>query len=193
MTPAPFSVPDDTLLLCVDMQPKFVAAVTDGISVRRRCEFAVAAAMGVGIPVAFTEQVPNKLGGTAPELIELAPRAPVWSKNTFSAYDDDGIRDALTRQRDVQHILLCGIETPICVYQTAIAALADNLQVTVLSDAVGARRTDDARVCLEALARSGAHVLPVETVFYALVRDVGHPFFRAYTQLVKSHSESADV
>jgi nicotinamidase-related amidase len=192
MTSAPFSVPDDTMLVCVDMQPKFIAAVMDGFTVRRRCEFAVSAAVGLGIPVAFTEQVPQKLGSTAPELTELAPHAAVWSKNTFSALADEGIQDALTRQRSVHHLLLCGIETPVCVYQTAIAALADDLQVTVLSDAVGARRADDARVCLDALARAGAHVLPAETVFYALLHHVGHPFFRAYTQLVKAYGEVTD-
>ena len=193
MSSPSFSIPDDILLLCVDMQPKFVAAVRDGFAVRRRCEFAVAAAVGLGMPVAFTEQVPQKLGGTAPELLTLAPQASIWGKNTFSALADEGIREALLRQRDVQHILLCGIETPICVYQTAIAALADDLQVTVLSDAVGARRAEDARACLDALAREGAHVLPAETVFYALLRDVGHPFFRAYTQLVKAHSDAAGM
>jgi nicotinamidase-related amidase len=193
MTTPPFSAPEDALLLCVDMQPKFVAAVVDGIRVRRRCELAVSSALGLGIPVAFTEQVPQKLGATAPELLDLAPRAPVWPKNTFSALADEGIRDAVLRQRDVQHILLCGIETPVCVYQTATAALADGLEVTVLSDAVGARRTDDARVCLDVLMRAGVHVLPTETVFYALLREVGHPFFRAYTQLVKQHSEYSGV
>ncbi len=193
MTTPPFSVPEDTLLLCVDMQPKFVAAVFDGLAIRRRCEFAVAAAIGLGIPVGFTEQVPQKLGSTAPELLELAPRAAVWPKNTFSALADEGIRDALMRQRDVQHILLCGIETPICVYQTAIAALADDMEVTVLSDAVGARRTDDARICLDALTRAGAHVLPSETVFYALLREVGHPYFRSFTQLVKFYNEPTEV
>lgn len=192
--PAPtFLIPEDTLLLCVDMQLKFVAAVIDGIRVRRRCEFAVAAAVGMGMPVAFTEQVPQKLGATAPELLALAPQAAVWGKNTFSALADEGIRDTMLRQRDVQHILLCGIETPVCVYQTAIAALAEGLQVTVLSDAVGARRADDAQACLAALARSGAHVLPSETVFYSLLHDVGHPFFRDYTKLVKFHSELGDA
>jgi nicotinamidase-related amidase len=193
MSAPPFPAPDDALLLCVDMQPKFVAAVVDGIRIRRRCEFAVSAALGIGISVAFTEQVPQKLGSTAPELSDLAPRAPVWGKNTFSALADDGIRDALLRQRDVQHILLCGIETPICVYQTATAAIAEGIEVTVLSDAVGARRADDARAALDALARAGVHVLPSETVFYALLRDVGHPFFRNYTQLVKQHSEYSGV
>lgn len=186
----PFTpVPDDTLLLCVDMQPIFIRAMADGAEVRRRCAFAVAAAVGIGIPVAFTEQVPEKLGGTDPELLALAPQSAIWGKKTFSALADEGIRDTLMRQRDVQHILLCGIETPVCVYQTAIAALADGLQVTVLSDAVGARRPADAATCLAALRHDGAHVLPAETVFYALLREVGHPFFRAYTQLVKSSAE----
>lgn len=177
-------VPDDTLLLCVDMQPRFVTAIAGGADVRQRCGFALAAAVGLGLPVAFTEQVPAKLGGTAPELLALAPQAPVWSKTTFSVLADPTLRAALAERR-VRHLLLCGIETPVCVYQTAIDALADDLQVTVLSDAVGARRPDDARTCLDALARAGAHVLPAETVFYALLRDVSHPFFRDYTQLVR--------
>lgn len=188
MSSLPAAVPDDALLLCVDLQPAFLRVIPDAERVQKRCEFAVACAAGLGLPVAFTEQVPQKLGGTAPGLLALAPQAAVWPKHTFSALADEGIRDAVLRQRDIQHLLLCGIETPVCVYQTALAALADDLIVTVLSDAIGARRADDARTCLEALARAGAHILPAETVFYALLRDVHHPFFRSYTQLVKAAS-----
>lgn len=179
--------PAGALLLCIDMQPVFVRAIAEGARVQRRCEFAVAAAIGVGLPVAFTEQVPQKLGGTVPELLALAFGAPVFGKNTFSALADDGIRDALIRDRSVDHLLLCGIETSVCVYQTAVDALAADLTVTILSDCVGARRGDDAWVCTESLARAGAHILPSETVFYSLLHDVKHPFFKAYTQLVKSH------
>jgi nicotinamidase-related amidase len=176
-----------TLLLCIDMQPVFVRAIADGPRVQRRCEFAISAAHGLGLPVVFTEQVPQKLGGTAPELLADAFGAPVFGKNTFSALADDGIRDALIRDRGVEHLLICGIETSVCVYQTAIDALAAKLHVTILSDAVGARRGGDADVCLDALVRAGAHVLPSETVFYALLHDEKHPFFKAYTELVKSH------
>ncbi len=183
------ALPDDTLLLCVDMQPRFLSAMNGSFRVQRRCEFAVAAAHGLGLPVAFTEQVPEKLGGTAPALLALAPHAAVRGKSTFSALADAAIRADVT-ERGYRHLLLCGIETPICVYQTAVDALASDLQVTVLSDAVGARRPDDARDCLAALARLGAHVLPAETVFYALLRDVTHPFFRSYTQLVRHHHET---
>lgn len=176
------------LLLCVDLQPVFVRAIADGARVQRRCEFAVAAAVGLGLPVAFTEQVPQKLGGTAPELRALAPGAAVFGKDTFSALADDTLYAALLQPGKVEHLLLCGIETPICIYQTAIAALAAGLPVTLLSDALGARRADDAAACLTALRHAGAHVLPSETVFYALLRDVRHPCFKAYTQLVKSHA-----
>jgi nicotinamidase-related amidase len=177
----------DTLLLCIDMQPVFVKAIADGEQVQRRCAFALAAAHGLGLPVVFTEQVPHKLGGTAPELLALAPGAPVLGKTSFSALADTAIQAAVTASA-AAHLLLCGIETPICVYQTTLDALGSGLQVTILADAVGARRPPDARCCLSALERAGAHVLPAETVFYALLASVQHPFFKAYTQLVKSHA-----
>jgi nicotinamidase-related amidase len=170
------------------MQPALIGAVAGGAAILRRCEFAVAAATGIGLPVAFTEQVPQKLGPTAPSLLALAPQAAVWSKQAFSALGDEGIRQALFEQRGVRHLLLCGIETSICVYQTAVAALAEDILVTILSDCVGARRTDDATACLAALARHGAHVLPSETVFYSLLRDTAHPYFRDLTRLVKAHA-----
>lgn len=175
------------MLICIDMQPVFVRVVAEGDRVQRRCEFAIAAARGLGLPILFTEQVPEKLGATAPELTTLAPTSVALGKKTFSALANPAIREAITQRHHAEHLLICGIETPVCVYQTVIAAIAAGLEVTILSDAVGARRPDDARICLDALARSGAHILPAETVFYSLLHDVTHPFFKAYTQLVKSH------
>lgn len=175
------------LLLCVDLQPVFLKAVHDGDALQKRCSFVIEAARGLGIPVAFTEQLPRKLGGTAPELLALAPGADQHAKSAFSVFGDDGIADTL-RGLDLEHVIICGLETPVCVYQTALGALDANLQVTVLSDAVGARRPDDAATCLAALSRAGVHVLPSETIFYALLHDAGHPFFKGFTQLVKKYA-----
>lgn len=175
------------LLLCVDLQPSFLKVMHDGDTLLKRCGFVIEAAQGLGIRVAFTEQLPAKLGGTAPELLALAPKADLHAKSAFSVFGDDGIADAL-RSLDIEHLIVCGIETPVCVYQTALGALDANLQVTVLSDAIGARRPADAAVCVDALIRAGVHVLPSETVFYALLHDAGHPFFKGYTQLVKKYS-----
>lgn len=185
------AAPSDTLLLCIDLQPALIGAVANGRGLVARCEFAVRAATGLGLPVAFTEQVPEKLGRTVPELIAAAPLAPVWSKQTFSALADETIREEVLRERGIRHLLLCGLETPICVYQTAIGALGAEIAVTLLSDCVGARRPDDARVCLEALTGHGANLLPAESVFYALLGHTAHPYFRDFTRLVKSSQTPA--
>lgn len=175
------------LLLCIDLQPVFLEAMSAGDTVQRRCAFAIQAAAGMGVDVAFTEQVPEKLGGTLPTLLELVTSPRVFAKQTFSALGDAVIRDALV-SRKTEHVLLCGIETSVCIYQTALDALSAGLQVTLLSDCVGARRPDDATVCIDALIRAGVHVLPSETVFYALLHEVRHAFFRSYTKLVKTYS-----
>jgi nicotinamidase-related amidase len=174
------------MLLGIDLQPTFLNAIPASPPMLKRCAFAIEAAVGFGLPVAFTEQVPQKLGGTAPELMALAGKPAVWGKITFSALADDGIRDAL-RKRAPDHLLLCGVETSICIYQTALDALDAHYQVTVLSDAVSGRRSDDAQTALAALARAGVQVLPSETVFYSLLGDANHPFFKPYTQLVKKY------
>lgn len=186
---APSDATASTLLLGVDLQPAFLAVLPGGgRPLLRRCELALRSAVGLGLRVAFTEQRPDRLGGTDGTLLAHVPAGtPRWAKSTFSAYGDPVIRAELG-EPGLEHLLLCGLETPVCVYQTTIDALSAGTAVTVLSDAVGARRPDDARVCLEALVRAGAHVLPVETVFYALLQDSTHPFFKAYTQLVKDHA-----
>ena len=173
------------LLLCVDLQPVFLKAVPAHDMVQRRCAFAIQAAVGLAVPVLFTEQAPHKLGGTAPELLQLVPHPRAFGKTTFSALEDQAIRQAVATP-ETEHVLLCGVETSVCIHQTALDALAAGLQVTLLSDCVGARRAEDAQTCLAALIRAGVNVLPAETVFYSLLHDVQHPFFRAYTQLVKA-------
>ena len=183
-TPTPLA---GVLLLVVDLQPAFLKGIHQTETVQKRCAFAIEAAVGLGIQVAFTEQLPGKLGGTAPELLALAPDAPVHAKSTFSAFGDDGIAETI-QGLELDHLIICGIETPICVYQTALGAINANLQVTVLSDAVGARRPEDAAFCLSALVRAGVHLLPSESVFYALLHDATHPFFKGYTQLVKKYT-----
>ena len=186
--PAPAPAPlNGVLLLCVDLQPVFLKAVADGFATARRCSFAIEAATAFGIPVAFTEQMPQKLGATDPELLKLVKHPTVYPKSCFSVFADDGIRDSL-RSFDLEHIILCGLETSICIYQTALGALDANVQVTVLTDAVTGRRPDDSRTCLEALSRAGVHLLPSESVFYALLHDAKHPAFKTFNKLVKAYA-----
>ncbi len=173
-------------LLCIDLQPAFLAAIPDSQRVHWRCSFALEAAKGLGLPVLFTEQVPGKLGGTAEDLLALADHPVVLGKDAFSAFGDKAITARL-KAGGAKHLLLSGIETPVCVYQTAMGALAAGYRVTLLADCLGARRADDAATVLAQLRHHGCTVLPAETVFYSLLHDAQHPFFRDYTKLVKKY------
>src|SRR5262249_22673277 len=82
---------EQTTLVCVDMQPVFLAAITEGQEIHWRCSFALETAHGLGLPIVFTEQVPEKLGGTAPDLLDLAEKSSVFAKHTFSAMADADI------------------------------------------------------------------------------------------------------
>jgi nicotinamidase-related amidase len=183
---APSAAPG-AALLAVDLQETLIGMLPPAAArgFRARVGLALSAATGLGIPVLFTEQAPEKLGPTSPALRKLAPSAPAFAKTAFSAFGEPTLVEAL-RERRIEHILLAGLETPICVYQTALGALAEGFQVTVLSDAVGARRADDHAACLSALRHAGVHVLPVETVLYALLHDAGHPAFRSLVGWVKA-------
>ncbi len=172
-------------LLVVDVQPSFLRAMPGGEACLRRCRLAVGAARLLGLPVFFTEQVPAKLGPTHPELLLAAGEgAQVFGKTAFSALGAPGLTEAL-RAAGVAHVLLAGLEGPVCVHQTAVAALRADFGVTLLADAIAERRPDDGAACLAALRHAGATVLPVETVFYALLGDAADPRFRAFTDLVK--------
>ncbi len=174
------------ILLVLDMQESFLKVMSEREQVVGRCSLAVSAARLMGIDVVFTEQMPDKLGPTLPELLSLAPEAPVFAKQAFSGMEADGIDTYLT-EGETEHILIAGLETPICVYQTALAARDQDFGVTLLSDALACRRAGDGMTALEALRRSDCHVLPTETIFYSLLSDARHPAFRSFTQLVKKY------
>jgi nicotinamidase-related amidase len=178
--------PAAPLLLCLDLQPVFLAAISDSQRFHWRCSFTLEAATGLGVPVVFTEQVPDKLGRTAADLLALAREPVVLPKATFSPFAEKKLA-AYIKALGHKQILIFGLETPICVYQTAMDALKGGYKVTLLADCLGARRPGDAEAVLAQLAHDGCRVLPAETVFYSLLHEAGHPYFRDFTKLVKKY------
>ncbi len=172
-------------LIALDIQEPFVRAFPRGEEFVSRCTLAVKAAQNLEIPVIFTEQVPEKLGHTLENLLAAAGSPTVFAKQRFSCFGAEGL-DALLKEKDIHHLLIAGLETPICVYQSVIDAIDHGYEVTLLSDCVGARREEDASVVLRALAGAGAHVLPAETVIYSILGDTDHRCFREITSLVKN-------
>ena len=177
-------------LLFIDFQDVFLKAIPDRERLLKRTLFAAEAAELLGCSIAVTEQLPEKLGGTTEQLRKaLSEDTPVFSKAAFSAFEADGI-DRWIESNQIDHLLIAGIETSICVYQTAVQALGEDIGVTLLADCISERRAEDRAPVLEQLLAMEAHVLPSETIFYSLLGSAEHPNFRAFTQLVKSASGS---
>jgi nicotinamidase-related amidase len=181
---------DSVALVVVDMQDAFLRAIPDGEALLWRCCFAVEAAQLLGVRTFFTTQVPEKLGEVNPRLLSLQQTAPVFPKTAFSALRAPGLQERLEKDQ-IDHLILAGIEVPICVYQTAIDAANDEVAVTLLSDCIGGRRSEDRQPVLSALAQTGCHLLPSEAVFYSILGEADHPAFKPFTALVKKYSGKA--
>jgi hypothetical protein len=173
--------------LMIDLQECFLGSVQDAETLKRRLHFTAESCKLLGIPLLFSEQVPEKLGATIDSLKAIDPDAPVFSKNTFSAWRNETLKNWI-RENAISHLMVAGIETPICVYQTVIEAVRDDMEITVLSDAIGGRRPEDAEAIFNTFRQNEVLLLPSESVFYALMQDVKHPCFRAFTQLVKRYA-----
>ena len=175
-------------LLLIDFQDPFLNAMPDRERLLKRTSFAIEAASLLQCPIALTEQLPEKLGNTTAELKQLLPQnTPIFDKSAFSAMEAEGINRWL-ESNQIDHLLLVGIETSICIYQTALQAQSVNTGVTLLSDCISERRAEDRDPVLKQLLYMDVHVLPSETIFYSLLGSADHPQFREFTQIVKRYT-----
>ena len=182
---APKLDPKRAALVVIDVQEGFRKAVSSFDQVARATAALVRGAEAVGVPIVVTEQYPKGLGKTVPEVAEALPAgvAPI-EKVCFSAVQADGFSRALQEARRDQ-VVLCGIESHVCVNQTAEDLLADGVEVHVAQDAVTSRTADNRALGLHKMERSGATVTSVETALFELLRQAGTPEFKEVQALIR--------
>jgi len=172
---------EDSRLLIVDMQAKLLPFIATSPQVIANCVTLVKAARLLGPPVFATEQYPQGLGGTTPELAELLGDFP--DKFRFSCAEVLGWTDSsLPTQRQV---VVAGIEAHVCVLQTTFDLLASGFQVFVPADAVGSRSELDWRIALDRMAGGGAIITTTESVLFEWCERSDAPEFKQISQLVK--------
>ena len=142
-----------------------------------------------GIPLAITEQAPEKLGSSVDTIVKDFVSDSTFQKVTFSAFGSRQFCDWL-EQSNFDHLLLSGIETSICIHLTALEGLKRGFCVTILSDCVLSRRDDDGTQSLRALANAGAQVISLESLIYGIMGSSDHPNFKEITSLVRNRSFS---
>ena len=171
-------------LVVIDVQEKLAPVIPHGEALLEDISVLIRGATELGVPVFVTEQYPKGLGPTVPSLRGLLS-GPV-EKLRMSAAAALGWPPASATDR--WQVVLCGLETHVCVLQTALDLVSLGYQVFVPVDAVGCRHTRDGEWALRRMAAAGVVVTTLEGVLFEWIEDAGAPEFKAISRLVKERA-----
>ncbi len=174
---------DATYLLIVDVQEKLFPKIRDSASLLRNLTFLLDACRVLEVPVTATEQYPKGLGPTIPELASKLP-SPLPDKVAFSCCAVNSMLEQF-RCSGRMTIVVAGIETHVCVMQTALDLLALGFRVFVPIDAVGSRSAVDHETALRRMEQAGAVLCSSEMAVFELTGQAGTPKFKQISLLVQ--------
>lgn len=170
-------------LAVIDMQEAFRPMISNFSEIASRIAVLVEGFRLLKVPVLVTEQYPKGLGKTVDEITSKGEALEPIEKLTFSACGVDEF-DMKLRERHVEQVAICGIETHICVSQTAHDLLALGYQVHLISDATGTRLPHNRDVAIGKLEKAGAVISSVEAALFELCAQAGTPEFKTIQRLI---------
>jgi nicotinamidase-related amidase len=175
---------DDTVLVVIDVQEKLIPRVPGFDRIVWNIGRLIDGAKLLGVPVLGTEQYPKGLGATVDELAKRT--GPLCSKLAFSCCQCDEFWQQLAGTHAARHkVLLCGIETHVCVQQTALDLMAAGYRVFLATDAMGTRFEIDHTIGLRRMDSSGATLTTTEAALFELCEKAGSVEFKQLSALVR--------
>jgi nicotinamidase-related amidase len=172
-------------LVVVDLQEAFRPAIHEFEKIVARTAIVIEAAKLLGVPILATEQAPAKLGATVEEIRRaLPPNIKLMDKSAFSSCGADGFMAALKTMQRPQ-IMLVGIESHVCMNQTAHDLLHAGFQVHLLTDCTSSRTPANRALGIDKMLRSGALPSSSEMALFELIGDAQHEHFRMISRMIK--------
>jgi nicotinamidase-related amidase len=166
-------------LVVIDIQEKLLPSIFEKEQLIRNTKLLIRAADVLKIPAIVTTQYSKGLGSTVPEIASLLPEVSAIDKDRFSCFGSNIFCGALKRVPGNRNtLLLCGMESHICVAQTALAALREGYLVHVASDAVSSRTEWNWKIGLERVRAAGAVISSTEMMIYELMRSSASSAFK---------------
>ncbi len=171
----------NSIAVIVDVQEAFRSAIPDFALITSRIALAVRGFAILELPILITEQYPQGLGRTAEEIVLSLPDETEYiEKTTFSAFGSEVLAEKLKSQ-----VILCGIETHVCVMQTALDLIEKGIEVHLLTDCVASRFEHDKQAGLARLLSAGAISSSAEMSLFELMKDSKHEKFKEIQSLIK--------
>ncbi len=175
---------EDVVLLVIDVQEPFLRTIFERERVLRNSVKLIKAAKIMGVPVITTLQYRARMGDVVPEIAEVLPSDERFDKMTFSCC---GSVDFVSKLSSIgrRTVVICGIETHVCINQTALDLIDDGYSVQIVADAVSSRRESDWRMGLEKLRQAGAVITTTEAAILEILRDAAAHERKAILESVK--------
>jgi nicotinamidase-related amidase len=175
---------EETISLIIDVQERLFPHMAEGEILKKNLLTLIEGLKVLNIPLVLTQQYTKGLGPSLKEIREALPAVPPLEKMTFSCCDEPVIMQELkTSQR--KKVLLAGIETHVCVLQTALDLLAVGFQPVLIRDCVSSRKLSDKETALLRMQQEGVWFSSAESVLFELTRTSGTDTFKAISKLVK--------
>ncbi|HEY7099278.1 MAG TPA: hydrolase [Terriglobales bacterium] len=178
--------PDQAALVVVDIQEKLLPPIFERERLLRNTQLLIRLAGILELPVLVTTQYCKGLGSTVAEIASLLPKSSPIDKLMFSCFGSDEFRHSLKDAAAGRNtVLLCGMESHICVMQTALGALREGYLVHVASDAVSSRTEWNWKIGLERMRAAGAVLSSTEMAIYELLKSSGGTAFKEMLKHLK--------
>jgi nicotinamidase-related amidase len=175
---------NNSTLVIVDVQGKLAQIMHDKETLFRNILILIKAMNILDIPIIWCQQVPEALGPTLPEIAELMTDNQPLNKAAFSCCGQEEFTSKLNSLARRQ-VILCGIETHVCIFQTAMDLIGRGFDVNVIADAVSSRTPENKQIALGRLSAEGAKISCTEMALFELLKTAKHPQFRQIAKLVK--------
>ncbi|MBN2542765.1 hydrolase [bacterium] len=174
----------NTTLVIIDIQGKLAEIAYDSERMIDNVKRLIKGMKVLEVPIILTEQLPDKLGGTKPEIAELLTDIEPIVKNTFSCCGEPKFIEKL-KESGRRQVLLCGIESHVCVYQTACDLVESGYEVYVVTDAVSSRTRENRKMGLTKMKDIGAGWTSMEMALFELLKVAEGEKFRRIIRIVK--------
>lgn len=174
---------EEALLMIIDIQERLVPAMKYGKKTIDNTNILISIAQKLNIPITATEQYPKGLGKTIPEISEKLNEDFIYEKISFSGYTEEV--KAILNQIGRKKVIITGMETHVCVFQTVRDLLDNGYEVFVVEDAVCSRTKKNYLNGLSLMDKMGATIVNTETVLFDLLKEAGTPVFKELSKLIK--------
>lgn len=175
---------ENTVGLVIDIQERLIAAMNEKETLLKNCAILTQGLKELDIPMLVSQQYTKGLGETVPEIQSAFDAFSYFEKKDFSCF---GVTEIANRLKDLKakNIILCGIESHVCVLQTAVDLKAAGLNPIVVTDCVSSRTEANVELAKERFRYEGIMMTSYESILFELTGSASDPSFRAISKLVK--------